>query len=676
MMEGPAVPPSELPVDPPQSSQITGGGIQRFTKVSLVAIVTASVPYLWVLLDLWTETIDPLRTNGATVASVYDVQARAIMHGHLWIPNGSVSIEAFVHGNHQYTYFGIFPSLLRIPVLLFTHSLDGRLTALSMLGAWLVTAIFGPLLLWRIRGLVRGKASLGWAEATSYGVLLFSILAGSVLVFLASQLDVYSEDLAWSVALACASLFALGGVIERPSWGRVTACGLVVLLTNINRATTGYACMLAMALIATWFALGRAGRERQRWALPMFLATLVPLVAGCAIDLAKLGIPFGVSASAQLTYQAFGLSRVNGGKYFGLRYLPSTIQAYLTPSNIRVTPVFPYLTLPDNPNHPIAHTALFTRAPTASVLPSMPLLFATGLWGLITAFAPRRRTVVRGLRILLIAMVATAGTVMIFGWVLERFVADFMPLLVLASIIGMVDIWSRLDGRTRVLRVLVPATIGLLALFGFVANIGIAITPDKNWTQAQVDHYVSAERALSDVTGHPLSREVVRGAHFPLRAPMGQLFVMGNCDKLYIADQALPNGFYFPSSIWLPVERAPHTPLCRSLIATATTAPLTANIVLPAGGKTVSGSTVELAAFASSGGAVSSVSFVLTGGSLGAPITLGRGTMFPYGWGYVWNSRSVPNGKYVLTSVATDSTGHTATSPGVTITVHNLASGG
>ena len=164
--------------------------------------------------------------------------------------------------HHQYTYFGLFPSLIRIPILLFTNSLDDRLTAPSLLCAWLVTAAFSSLLLWRLRTFLRGDdVALEWPEAASYGLLLGSILVGSVLVYLASVPDVYSEDLAWSVALACGSLFALVGVLEKPSWGRVTACGVLVLLTNLNRATTGYAAIGATLLIAIWFALDGLGRN-------------------------------------------------------------------------------------------------------------------------------------------------------------------------------------------------------------------------------------------------------------------------------------------------------------------------------------------------------------------------------------------------------------------------------
>ena len=98
-----------------------------------------------------------------------------------------------------------------MPVLALTHSLDGRLTALSMLLAWLVTALFSSLLIWRVRPLIRGTVVMGRAEAASYGVLLATIMGGSVLVYLASDPWVFSEDLAWSVALTVGSMSRCSG---------------------------------------------------------------------------------------------------------------------------------------------------------------------------------------------------------------------------------------------------------------------------------------------------------------------------------------------------------------------------------------------------------------------------------------------------------------------------------
>ena len=214
--------------------------LRRFTAAALAGTGVVLIPYLWVLFALWGTPSLFRTTDGGYDDNFYDLQAWAILHGHLYLPNGSIGGEAFLHNGHQYTYFGLFPSLLRIPVLLVTHSLDGRLSALLILIAWLLTGLFTSLLVWRVRVLIRGPAFLVRAEAASLGVLMATIMGGSVLVVLAADPYVYSEDLAWSVALTTGSFFALLGVLERPSLGRVVASGVLVLAADLTRATTDW----------------------------------------------------------------------------------------------------------------------------------------------------------------------------------------------------------------------------------------------------------------------------------------------------------------------------------------------------------------------------------------------------------------------------------------------------
>ena len=139
---------------------------RRFTIAVVVGIAVVVVPLLWVAWDLWSGDVRPLRA--VLYDNFYDQQARAMFHGRLNLPIGSEGIEAFNHDGRQYTYFGIFPSLIRMPILLVTTKLDGKLTAPSILLAWMTTALFSSLMLWRLRIIIRGKAMLGRAEAASY----------------------------------------------------------------------------------------------------------------------------------------------------------------------------------------------------------------------------------------------------------------------------------------------------------------------------------------------------------------------------------------------------------------------------------------------------------------------------------------------------------------------------
>ena len=130
--------------------------VRRFTKAILVGLCVALVPYLWIL---WGGHLDPLRAYypGNIFSTFYDTQARSLLNGSWNVPSGSLGIEGFVIHGRTYTYFGPFPALLRIPIFLYTTRLDGRLTAPSMLLAWIVTATFASLLLLAHPNLAAGQ---------------------------------------------------------------------------------------------------------------------------------------------------------------------------------------------------------------------------------------------------------------------------------------------------------------------------------------------------------------------------------------------------------------------------------------------------------------------------------------------------------------------------------------
>lgn len=224
---------------------------RRFVVAASVGISVVTIPYLWVLFVMWNSAPNLFRNvyaNGYG-GDFYDLQARAMLSGHLYVPKGSLSIETWVHNGRDYTYFGLFPSLLRMPILLVTHHLDGRLSTWFILLAWLLTGLFTSLLVWRIRTTLRGDAFLGRAEALTLGILIASIAGGSVLVYLAANPYVYSEDKAWSVALSLGAFFALLGMLERPSWGRVFSSGLLIVATNLTALLKG---MRALSAHCSW----------------------------------------------------------------------------------------------------------------------------------------------------------------------------------------------------------------------------------------------------------------------------------------------------------------------------------------------------------------------------------------------------------------------------------------
>lgn len=534
---------------------------RRFGAFAIVGSLVVSVPYLWILWDLWGASPNPLRSNAP--GNFYDLQARAMFHGHFWVAKGTMGIEAFVHDGHYFTYFGIFPSLIRMPILLLTSSLDGQLTNLSLLGSWIFTGIFSALLIWRIRVMVRGDARLGRAEAGALGLLMATILGGSVLIFLASTPYVYNEDLAWSVALTIGSMFALLGVLERPSRGRVLLSGVLVLCAALDRIPTGLGCVVAAVLVALWLGWGKAGVENRRWFGPMLAVGLVPFALACAVNMAKFGVPVGLPMQDQVwthvnEHRRYFLA-VNGGRYYGPQFFPSTFWAYLGPTGLRFTSSFPFVTLPAAPSAAFGGVVFDRLYRTASLPASSPLLFIVACWGAVVAFLPKRPGRTNLIRIPLIGTAIAAGYILVWGYIATRYLADLMPFVIVAGIFGMIDIWRRVDGwRPRRKGVLLGA-VTLLAGFSIFASVGISISPSEQFNQTQLVHFVATQESFSRLTGASLSDDVMRGNKLPYWAPAGKFFVVGNCSALYLSNgdsfKTVPKQQY-EHMVWMPVERA------------------------------------------------------------------------------------------------------------------------
>src|SRR4051794_15736218 len=107
-------------------------GRRRFTIAAVVGSMAALVVF-WVL----------LARTPSIFGGILDAQARALLHGHWNIPLHTFGYpeEAFLIHGRYYTYFGLWPSIVRMPVLLVTHRFDGGLTVASMLLAFTVTMV-------------------------------------------------------------------------------------------------------------------------------------------------------------------------------------------------------------------------------------------------------------------------------------------------------------------------------------------------------------------------------------------------------------------------------------------------------------------------------------------------------------------------------------------------------
>jgi hypothetical protein len=113
------------------------------------------------------------------------------------------------------------------------------------------------------------------------------------------------------------------------------------------------------------------------------------------------------------------------------------------------------------------------------------------------------------------------------------------------------------------------------------------------------------------------------------------------------------------------------TALSPGITVTVQNAAPTTAVLVPSSGATLSGKAAVVDASASGPGHITSVQFVLSGGSLSGQVVVATGAPTLYGYLAQWDTTAVANGTYTLQSVATEVGSTTATSPGITVTVQN-----
>ena len=511
------------------------------------------------LFDLWSGGIS--LTRAVQPSKFYSFQAQAMLHGHLWVKPGSIGIEGFVVHHRTYTYFGIFPSLLRMPFLAVApHLSASAFTAPMMAAAWILAGTMSGLLLWRVRVLARGAVAVSRLEAVLAGIWLATVLAGSVMLFLAATPWVFSEDILWSIALAIGVVFTLLGVLEAPSYPRVAVAGLFVVAADLTRVTTGVAAILGALLVGAWLLVTRGERRDRRRGGAMIGAGVLAGLLGAAVNELKFqmlfGLPMGDHVWTGLNAHRRAFLAAHGGQETGLAFLPSNLLAYLQPFGLRINGTFPFIWLPGHTATRIGGVLFDQTYPTASIPASMPLLTLLGIIGVIVAVRSRGDRGMALVRLPMLAMAAACAAIFFWGYIATRYLGDFLPFLVIASAVGLVGTVGWLDGRSRRARRGWVATIGLLAGLSIAINLALASSPGQDWTTTQTGNFVRAQRALS-IT--PLSSTVHVVDRLPRYAPVGDLFATPSCDGLYLA-----NGTDFSSIPGKALQHAEMQPVERS----------------------------------------------------------------------------------------------------------------
>jgi hypothetical protein len=331
------------------------------------------------------------------------------------------------------------------------------------------------------------------------------------------------------------AVYASIGVLQRPSVQRLVIAAAFVLGAVLTRSTAGWGTGLTLAAIALAFAFSRRFHEDRRWAVPTLCAAVIPLGVGVAINWAKFRhailIPFEDQVWTDLSWRRQRVLREGG--VADVRFLPSTLYNYLRPWGIRFSSVFPFIATPAEPAQAIGGVFLEMPYPTPSATSTMPVLFVLSGFGTFYSFRPKTSDGFALMRIPLLGALSIAGGILIVGYITPRYLAEFVPFLTLASVVGVCGLLRRRRTRSR-LAITGLVTIAALATFGATANLAIATTAARVGAGgAPLLDFVAAQQWISERTGRPMDSMVELGDDLPKYSEPGQIRILGDCDAMY-----------------------------------------------------------------------------------------------------------------------------------------------
>jgi hypothetical protein len=206
----------------------------------------------------------------------------------------------------------------------------------------------------------------------------------------------------------------------------------------------------------------------------------------------------------------------------------------------------------------------------------MPFLFVLACVAIWMVFRRRRGAAPNALATLRIPLMGAAVgglSVLPFGYVAQRYLSDFLPLLVLGAAAGLQTVlrWSedraaveaeteaeaKPASRKRLSPRAVWIGLGVLAALSVVVNVALAISYHytSDWAPQEVSApFVALQYRLHDALPLGSAPNVHRGPKLPPKpGPRGTVFVVGNCDGIYWSPGPVPELAWGP---WQGVARS------------------------------------------------------------------------------------------------------------------------
>lgn len=456
-------------------------------------VISVLMVFVAGFLFIWLENKEPSsqhQANPATRANhFYSAQASSLLDGHVDVPVAALPGECIMERGKCYGYFGITPSILRLPVVAFNPSrglAGGFLLFAALLGMISSVLVVNEIWAQAARRWASDFNHSPWWSSAVFIMSLVAVTLGSIFYQL-TQPNVYHEAIAWCVAFTTVGFWL---ILKWFGTGRIVYLWLAVVSMVFAANARPTAMVTAMALGVVIVILvcldGRPWRAKVRHIPPALSLASLPFGTAVAVFMWKFHSP-----TPNFTHHVqmgggnpawAAMSLANGGKFISPEFLPTMLWAYFRPDSLIVergslgfaasvlvppTPLGGYMLEP---------TASLTNLyPVGLLFGFLVLIFARIRWTSATRLPTPRSGfcgpwAVRGF---LFALASGAILTLMNVYGSNRYLGDFVPFIVATVGFGAVLAVALLSRRTLLGRGLVVIAVALV-LLGGVANLGLA----------------------------------------------------------------------------------------------------------------------------------------------------------------------------------------------------------
>jgi hypothetical protein len=458
-------------------SVVAGTTVRRFLRryaLTLLAGLVCLLICFWMITE-GTGTIFIHRGFDA----FYDGQAASLAQGHWDVSPDAILGEAFVFHGKYYGYFGFAPAIPR------------------MLLNWIFPAEYGQwsrflMLLWIALVIAAIIAFMDEFEVPSSPFLIVVAVLGSTLFFLCSHAIVYHEAIITGAALAIWAYYFFCRYLRQPQLVFLGIASLLSFLSFFSRVSSGsgppiFAGFLCAALLVRRFSQGRGfglahyGETFLDWLeipSPTAAARHAAFLAICIgfivttfllVNHAKFGVWLDQAPwKYHVQYDAARLARIDG-KLNHLENIPFGLSAYFGPGRIELGERFPWFGLTAKGPGPGSAAKLDLLDRYASIPAAMPGLAILSIFGVVSAVKSSRR---RRTLAVLAAAFAAGCSILVVAATSYRYLHDFYPFLIMASILGVGAVQSISSKR---LRRTAKTLIFVAGVWSIAANFAFAL---------------------------------------------------------------------------------------------------------------------------------------------------------------------------------------------------------